>query len=253
MEAAGKKGDQKTLFRIANELAETSTTPPGTIKNKTGEIIEDLLGRQKRWVEHFREMLNRESPKERARVNSQTRPQLNISMHEPTVAEVELAIKALKNGKASGLDQVQAEMLKRGGDVLVKQLHEICVKVWRDERSPKEWSAGIIIPIHKKGDKMKCENYRGITLTSIPGKVFGIIILNRIKACRDVLLRDNQAGFRGSRSCNHQIFAMRQLKEKSLEFNLAAAFCFIDFKAAFDSNQFLNCMRMHLMIHDDQA
>ena len=27
------------------------------------------------------------------------------------------------------------------------------------------------MPVHKKGSKMKCENYRGISLLSIPSKV----------------------------------------------------------------------------------
>ena len=43
---------------------------------------------------------------------------------------------------------------------------------------PKEWSTGVIVPVCKKGDKKKPENYRGITLTSTLSKMF-IYLLNQ--------------------------------------------------------------------------
>jgi hypothetical protein len=39
----------------------------------------------------------------------------------------------------------------------------IC-KLWRDEKKPDDWKVELIVPLFKKGDKMKCENYRGKTL-----------------------------------------------------------------------------------------
>ena len=37
---------------------------------------------------------------------------------------------------------------------------------------PKCWTEGVIIPIHKKGNKGAVDNYRGITLLSVFGKLF---------------------------------------------------------------------------------
>ena len=42
---------------------------------------------------------------------------------------------------------------------------------------PALWSFGLIVPIHKKDDRSKVENYRGITLLSALGKLFTSIIL----------------------------------------------------------------------------
>ena len=39
---------------------------------------------------------------------------------------------------------------------------------------PMDWKGGIVVPLHKKGDKMDLNNYRGITLMDIAGKVFGM-------------------------------------------------------------------------------
>jgi len=47
---------------------------------------------------------------------------------------------------------------------------------------PEEWHQGIIIPLYKgKESKSECSNYRGITLLSLPDKVFAHIILAKIK------------------------------------------------------------------------
>jgi len=48
-------------------------------------------------------------------------------------------------------------------------------------------------------------------------------------------LQGEQAGFRNGRSCNEQIFTLRNILEQSKEFQKALAFNFIDFKKAFDS------------------
>ena len=61
----------------------------------------------------------------------------------------------------------------------------------------------------KKGDLSICNNYRGITLLPIPGKVFKGIILNKLKDIVDPNLRDNQAEFRKNRSCVDQITTLR--------------------------------------------
>ena len=72
-------------------------------------------------------------------------------------------------------------------------------------------------------------------LLSVVGKVFCSFILNRIKAAIDAKVRKNQAGFRSGRSCIDQIFALRQITEKCLEFQVPIKLNLIDFKAAFDS------------------
>jgi hypothetical protein len=36
---------------------------------------------------------------------------------------------------------------------------------------PDEWKVGLIVLIFKKGNKMKCENYRGVTLLNVAYKI----------------------------------------------------------------------------------
>ena len=70
----------------------------------------------------------------------------------------------------------------------------------------------------QKGDLTICSNNRGITLLFVAGKEFCSFILNRFKGAIDKKLRENQVGFRPGRSCTEQIFALRQVIEKYLDF-----------------------------------
>ena len=43
---------------------------------------------------------------------------------------------------------------------------------WFSARAPKDWQAGVLIPIHKSGDVRECSDYWGISLLTLPGKVY---------------------------------------------------------------------------------
>ena len=79
-----------------------------------------------------------------------------------------------------------------------------------EKRVPREWQKALIVPLFKnKGSRLDCGNYRGISLISVPTKVFMRVLLNRIKPKIEERLREEQAGLRGGRSTVDQIFALR--------------------------------------------
>ena len=77
-----------------------------------------------------------------------------------------------------------------------------------EETIPEDWCKGVITKLPKKGDLSNCDNWRGITLLSIASKVFCKILLFRIEDEIDLLLREEQFGFRKSRGCFNQILAL---------------------------------------------
>ena len=89
--------------------------------------------------------------------------------------------------------------------------------------------------IAKKGDLSRCDNFRGITLLSVPGKVLNRIILERMKGEVDNTLREEQAGFRQDRSCTDQVATLRIIVEQSIEWNSSLYVNFVDYEKAFDS------------------
>ncbi len=72
-------------------------------------------------------------------------------------------------------------------------------------------------------------------LFSIPRKLFAMILLERIRPTFHNHRHSEQAGFTAGRRTTEQIFAIRQIIDKSKEFNKSTYIAFIDFKAAFDS------------------
>ncbi|VDP64214.1 unnamed protein product [Schistosoma curassoni] len=145
-----------------------------------------------------------------------------------------MAVRQIKNGKAAGPDNVPAEALKSDIEVTTNMLYLLFNKTWEEEQVPMDWE-GHLVKIPKKGDLSKCENYRGITLLSIPGKVFNRLLLNRMKNAVDAKLRDQQAGFRKYQSCTDQIATLWIILEQSVEWNSSLYINFIDYEKASDS------------------
>ncbi|VDP36916.1 unnamed protein product, partial [Schistosoma curassoni] len=130
---------------------------------------------------------------------------LPIDVNPPTTEEIRMAIRQIRSGKAAGPDNIPGEALKSDIGVTTNMLHLLFRKIWEKEQVPMDWKEGHLIKIPKKGDLSKCGNYRGITLLSIPGKVFNRVLLNWMKDAVDAQLRDQEAGFRKDRSCADRI------------------------------------------------
>ncbi|VDP56156.1 unnamed protein product [Schistosoma curassoni] len=122
-----------------------------------------------------------------------------------------MAVKQIKGRNAAEPNNIPAEIMKLDIEATTNMLYLLFKKV------PMDWKEGHLIKIPKKGNLSKCENYRGITLLSIPGKVFNRVLLNRMKDAVDTQLRDQQAGFRKDRSCTDQIATLRIIIERSIE------------------------------------
>ena len=70
------------------------------------------------------------------------------------------------------------------------------------------------IPIHKKGDKKKGTNYRGISLLSFPENVHAKCLENRCREIVESQLKNAQCEFCPGRFTMDQIFAFQQVFEK---------------------------------------
>ncbi len=82
---------------------------------------------------------------------------------------------------------------------------------------PDDWKKVIIVPLHKdKGSRSECSSYRGISLLSVPGKVYGRILTERLMEVTEGKVCEQQGGFRKGRGCVDQIFAMNRLVEEYL-------------------------------------
>jgi len=134
--------------------------------------------------------------------------------------------------KAPGYDNLPAELIKCGGDPIIKTLHLLCNRILQTGKWPTQWTQSIPIPTKKMRKKFR--EHRTVSLISHPSKVLLTIILNRIKPGIEEILDDSQAGFRKDRSTVEQILNLRLLCESQRNHQKNVFHNFIDFKKAFD-------------------
>jgi hypothetical protein len=84
-------------------------------------------------------------------------------------------MRRLRCNKAAGLDGIKVEFLLDVGDILHIPLQIAFNKLLQQGYST-SLSTGIIHELHKGGDALQFENYRGITVGHVLGKVFAMIL-----------------------------------------------------------------------------
>ena len=244
-EEASKRHDTRELYKITNSLSGKKIYRDCPIKSKNGSLITNETEQLKRWQEYFGEMLNPDIINDRSdgeeinnidkEVDPVTNRYINCKLDAPTKSEIITALKQIKNGKSAGIDNIPPEILKADIDVTADILHPLIKQIWEKEYLPSDWNKGLIVKIPKKRNLSECDNWRGITLLSIPSKILSRIIYNRIVQEADKLIRKEQAGFRTNRSCVDQINTLRIICEQCNEWRSTLYLLFIDFEKAFDS------------------
>lgn len=205
------------------------------VSAKDGSLIGEESAILDRWAEHFEELLNVEGGDQEDEPLWTADPTGVAPEEEPTISEVQDALNGMKNHKAAGEDGICVELLKKGGEELVNRIWNMVRQIWNKEEMPDEWRRALVCPIHKKGDKMNCTNYRGISLLNVTYKVFSRVLARRLNHLAESVVGDYQCGFRGNRSTIDQIHTIRIILEKCYEYNVDVHQLFVDFKQAYDS------------------
>ena len=66
---------------------------------------------------------------------------------------------SLKKRKSAGVDNIPAELVQAGGEVMIDALHIICSKIWLTGKWPTQWTQSLIITLPKKGNLQMCQIY----------------------------------------------------------------------------------------------
>ncbi|KAK3564905.1 hypothetical protein QTP86_030846, partial [Hemibagrus guttatus] len=150
-----------------------------TVYGGGGELLVltgDIIGR---WKEYFEDLLN---PTDTSSVEEPEAEDSEVDSFI-TQAEVTEVVQQLLGGKAPGVDEICPEYLKSLDIVGLSWLTRLCNIAWRSGTVPLDWVTGVVVPLFKKGDQRVCYNYRGITLLSLPGKVYSRVLERRVGVC----------------------------------------------------------------------
>ena len=89
-----------------------------------------------------------------------------------------------------------------------------------------------VFNIHKKGDRLITDNYRGISILVALSKLYDTVLTNRLRIWHNLLLE--QAGAQHGRGCQEQILVLRLLIEVAIKKKVSLYIAFIDYSKAYD-------------------
>ena len=229
--------NKKMFWKEVKRLRKGESGREETVKDASGNLLKGDAARV-RWAEYFESLLNVEDERE-ARICAVAGVNVPVmgeeNEREVTVEEVRKALNGTKAGKAPGVDGCRPEFLKKGGVSVIEwlvRLFNICMVAGV---VPVEWCSACIVPLYKgKGDRHECGNSRGISLLSVVGKVYGRVLIERIRRKTDDVVSEVQGGFRQGRGCVDQVFVVRQVCEKYLAKGKDVYWAFMDLEKAYD-------------------
>ncbi len=224
-----KDKDSAEYWRLLNSLRKEPINDPA-------DNVEPA-----RWLSHFKSLLKVSENADNlykddlviAENLHKRHTQLDYDISEDEIIK---AIRSLKKKKSAGPDGIINEMLKVGYRTIIKPLQKLLQLVFDSKHFPSPWKRGIIVKIFKSGDPFDTDNYRGVTLSSVLGKLFSLIMTNRLQTDLESndKLHPAQGGFRKDHRTSDNLFILSQIVKFYKSKKKPLYSCFVDFRKAFD-------------------
>ena len=233
----------KFRTNIAKALKETKSNDPKSfwkiLKSETFQPKKENNISLDTFMQHFKQLNqvvreHNETEFDPDELTHGTTEELNIDF---TFNEIKKLINKLKKGKACGADNIINEFLKESPDAMINAIVSLFNIVLKSGIVPSEWCIGIILPLFKnKGSIDDVNNYRGITLLSVLGKLFTSALNKRLTNYLESIsaLGEEQAGFREGYSTLSHIFVLHCIIDFYLQRKKRLYCAFIDYSKAFD-------------------
>ena len=225
-----KESDPKEYWKLLKSLKYEETNNTVELQAGFSELINHFKtqGQTDDYDKEF---------KDKVLSDSNLTPQFNELTDRPiTVSELNRCVKKLKTGKSAGPDKISNEIIKYSGIVTCKAIVKLFNLIIDSGKYPTNWRKSFIILIHKSGDKLNVNNYRGISLQNCIAKLFSAVINSRLVDFYENKFADQQFGFRVNHRTTDSIFILKSLVTKYLIKRKNKIFsCFVDLRRAFDT------------------
>ena len=115
-----------------------------------------------RWAEYFEQLFTVDPPSGQLQTAGLQMLDADPPIDEtaPSIGNVNEAVAKLRGGMAAGICNISAELLKAGGEAMIRGLqHAVLTAVWHSDTIPPDWKKGLVFPIWKgKRDHQDCSN-----------------------------------------------------------------------------------------------
>ena len=111
----------------------------------------------------------------------------------PSEEELAQALSKLKKRKAGGKSGILPELILCGGPELWSRILKLMQQVWKEGRVVGEWQDAVVVSVPKKGDLRHCDNWRGISLLDVVGKIMARIIKERLEVIAGKVSQNHSA------------------------------------------------------------
>ena len=206
----------------------------GPLKNDAGDFIIKAKEQAETMGQFFASVFTRSDgePPEKEQING------NVSLDDIDITEerVKKLIDGLREFAAPGPDGFPPILLKILRDEIALPLTILFRKSMDDGRIPDEWRDAHVTPIHKKGSKADPGNYRGVSLTSVIGKLMERMVKEEIDKYVEgnELMSNTQHGFRRGRSPQTNLIEFMNGTTKWHDEGKCFDVIYLDFSKAFD-------------------
>ena len=166
-----------------------------------------------------------------------TKPTCSFKFSNTTPDEIASIIQKLPSKNSSGCDNLSLKILKLLGPIIAPSISLIVNQSLYTGIFPEILKVAKVIPIHKKGDKTKIENYRPISLLPSISKIFEKVVHKQLYDYFDEnkLFNDHQYGFRRQHSTEHAILELVDRILIQMDKGNSPIAIFLDLSAAFNS------------------
>ena len=115
----------------------------------------------------------------------------------PTISEVEAVVRDTEKGKASGLDRIPGEALRRAPGRVASMYFPLMLKAATGLHQSIQWRGGILAECYKQsGSQQDTASYRSLFVSSVPGKAYHRLLRGKIAANTEDCLADTHFGVR---------------------------------------------------------
>ena len=228
------KTNPKVFWKYTNSRLKTKSGIED-LKDGRGHLCTDDLGKATMLNSFFSSVFTKEDTDSVPVLPAHEGPTLeNINITEDMVRK---KLSNLKTSCAPGPDGIHPRVLKEAAVQLALPLSILFQKSIDSGVLPDDWKVGTVVPIFKKGCRSEPGNYRPVSLTAIPCKVFESLIRDCLMThlSEQEILYDDQHGFRPRRSCSSQLLEVLEEWSDIIERGDAVDALYLDFRKAFDS------------------